>query len=465
MGFQQGLSGLNGASKALEAIGNNISNANTVGFKQATPQFADVFAASLAGAGSGNQVGIGTSVKSIAQEFSQGNITATNNPLDIAVNGQGFFRMLDATGSPSYTREGQFQVNKDGYLVNSTGLRLAGTMPATGSTPVPIFIDTSNMSPRPTGGATPPLGLVIGLNLDSRETVPVNALDNTQVPPVAKFIAGDATTYANPSDPTTYNKSTSATVYDSLGNAHQLGLFFVKGPSGSVVDANGNNVPTQSWQVYINVDNGTTNAAAGNPNGIDMMDPFIFTFDSSGKLLSSTDVAGTATTTTGVIPIALVPGVTTPPVSTANPLSFNLNLTSTTQYGNIFGVNSITQDGYTSAQLSGLNVSADGLVQGRYSNGQSKDLGQITLTTFKNPNALMSLGGNQWAETAASGQPQIGNPGAGSNGILQSSAIEESNVDLTKQLVDMITQQRTYQANAQTIKTMDQILQTLVNMR
>jgi len=467
MGFQQGLSGLNGAAKALEAIGNNISNANTVGFKQSTPQFADVFASSLAGAGSSNQVGIGTTVSAMTQEFSQGNITATSNPLDIAINGSGFFRMIDATGAPSYSRSGQFQVNKDGYMVNSAGLRLSGTMPATGSTPVPIFIDTSNMAPRVTGGASPPVGLVMGLNLDSREAVPVNAMDNSVVPPVPKFVAGDPTKYANPSDPTTYNKSTSATVYDSLGNAHQLGMYFVKGASTTYADpVSGVTSPAQTWQVYVNVDNGTNTPEAANANGVDLMDPFIFTFNSSGQLVSSTQMDGTtATAALGVIPVALTPGVTNPPVSTALPLSFNLSLAATTQYGNIFGVNSITQDGYTSAQLSGLSVSQDGVVSGRYSNGQSKELAQVTLTSFKNPNALMSLGGNQWAETGASGQPQIGNPGAGSNGILQSSAVEESNVDLTKQLVDMITQQRTYQANAQTIKTMDQILQTLVSMR
>ncbi len=468
MGFQQGLSGLDGAAKALEAIGNNISNANTVGFKQSSPEFADVFASSLSGAGSANQVGIGTTVKSVSQEFTQGNITSTNNPLDIAINGSGFYRMVDATGSPSYTREGQFQVNKDGYMVNSAGLKLSGTMPATGSTPVPIFIDTSNIPPVATGKGVPvPTGLVIGLNLDSREALPVNAWDLTTAPPTSKFL---------PTDPTTYNKSTSSTVYDSLGNAHQLGLFFVKvAPGFSTPDPVTPGAPTQDWKVYANIDNGTNNSLSGavDANGnllpVDLMLPLTLTFDSSGKLLASADDAsvasGAANPTSSAV--GLFTTTLTPPVasSAAVPMAFPLNLESTTQYGNIFGVNSITQDGYTSAQLSGLAVGQDGSVSGRYSNGQSKVLGQVTLTSFKNPNGLMSLGGNQWAETAASGQPQIGSPGAGANGILQSSAVEESNVDLTKQLVDMITQQRTYQANAQTIKTMDQILQTLVSLR
>jgi flagellar hook protein FlgE len=146
-------------------------------------------------------------------------------------------------------------------------------------------------------------------------------------------------------------------------------------------------------------------------------------------------------------------------------LAFPLNLTGSTQYGNIFGVNSISQDGYTSGRLSGLSVAADGTVQGRYSNGQTRDLAQVVLGNFTNPNGLNSLGNNQWAETADSGQPLIGVPGSGSLGVIQSAAIEESNVDLTAELVNMITYQRAYQANSQTIKTQDQILQTIVNIR
>jgi flagellar hook protein FlgE len=146
-------------------------------------------------------------------------------------------------------------------------------------------------------------------------------------------------------------------------------------------------------------------------------------------------------------------------------LSFDLDLTGSTQYGNIFGVNMITQDGYTSGRLSGLSVASDGTVQGRYSNGQTRDLAQVVLGNFNNPNGLTSMGNNQWVETADSGQPLIGVPGSGSLGVIQSAAIEESNVDLTAELVNMITYQRAYQANAQTIKTQDSILQTLVNLR
>jgi flagellar hook protein FlgE len=232
----------------------------------------------------------------------------------------------------------------------------------------------------------------------------------------------------NVGDPTTYNSSTSATVYDSLGNPHLLSLYFKK-------------TAPNTWDVYTTLD------------GANQMGPTVASFDSSGSLTAP--------------PLGIITQTYTPAqVGTgAAALSFPLNLTGSTQYGNIFGVNMITQDGYTSGRLSGLSVASDGTVQGRYSNGQTRDLAQVVLGNFNNPNGLTSLGNNQWGETADSGQPLIGVPGSGSLGVIQSAAIEESNVDLTAELVNMITYQRMYQANAQTIKTQDSILQTLVNLR
>ena len=405
MGFQQGLSGLNASSKALDSVGNNIANSGTVGFKSATTAFSDVFAATLGG---GSQVGIGTSVAGINQQFTQGNVTVTNNPLDLAINGQGFYR-LDNNGTISWTRNGQFNVDKDGYIVSSSGFRLTGYLANASnvivpSTPADIFINTADLQPQPTG--TTGSGVEIGLNLDSRESVIAAAF--------------------NAANPTTYNSSTSATVYDSLGNPHLMSLFFKK-------------TAANAWNLYTNLDGGAASGATG------------LVFSSTGAL---------TTPATGIVAqsFAVATGATTP-------LAYNLNLTGSTQYGNIFGVNSISQDGYTSGRLAGLSVASDGTIQGRYSNGQTRDLAQVVLGNFTNPNGLTSLGNNQWAETADSGQPLVGAPGSGSLGVLQSAAIEESNVDLTAELVNMITQQRAYQANAQTIKTQDQILQTLVNLR
>jgi flagellar hook protein FlgE len=212
-----------------------------------------------------------------------------------------------------------------------------------------------------------------------------------------------------------------------LGNPHILGLYFVKNATANV------------WDLYTNLDGG---AQTSNTQLV---------FNSAGALIAPASSVAPQTWT-------LANGATTP-------MSFNLDLTGSTQFGNIFGVNRITQDGYTSGRLSGLSVSADGTVQGRYTNGQTRNLAEIVLGKFNNPNGLLSIGGNQWQETSASGQPLIGVPGSGALGALQSAAIEESNVDLTAELVNMITAQRAYQANAQTIKTQDQILQTLVNLR
>jgi flagellar hook protein FlgE len=405
MGFQQGLSGLNASSKALDSVGNNIANSGTVGFKSATTAFADVFAASLGG---GSQVGIGTTVAGINQQFTQGNITVTNNALDLAINGQGFYR-LDNNGAISWTRNGQFNVDKDGYIVSASGYRLTGYLANASnvivpSSPADIFINTSDLQPQPTGNSG--AGVEMGLNLDSREAVIA-----------APF---------NVNDPTTYNSSTSATVFDSLGNPHLLSLFFKK-------------TAANTWELRTNLDGGAATAATP------------VTFSATGALTAPAlgIIAQSHVLTTGA----------------TSPLAFNLDLSSSTQYGNIFGVNSIAQDGYTSGRLSGLSVASDGTVQGRYSNGQTRDLAQVVLGNFNNPNGLTSVGNNQWAETADSGQPLIGVPGSGSLGVIQSAAIEESNVDLTAELVNMITYQRAYQANAQTIKTQDSILQTLVNLR
>jgi flagellar hook protein FlgE len=425
MSFQQGLSGLNAAAKSLDTVGNNIANSGTVGFKSSSTLFADAYAASLGG---GSQIGIGVSVGGISQQFTQGNITTSNNPLDIGINGQGMFR-LNNNGSITYTRNGQFNIDKDGYVVNPSGNRLTGYLANSAniivpSTPADIFINTADLQPQPTGGpgGTGP-GVRIGLNLDSRQKTP------------------DITTFSF-TDPATYNSSTSATVYDTLGNPHLLSMFFVKTATAN------------EWELHTNLNGGTT-------IGTDAQGPDLLVFDSNGGFARTPPLTGPITNPPGgIVGQSFV--VTT---GATDPLAFDLNLTGSTQYGNIFGVNSVAQDGYTSGRLAGLSVSSNGTVQGRYSNGQTRDLAQVVLANFNNPNGLASLGNNQWGETADSGQPLVGVPGSGSLGVLQSAAIEESNVDLTAELVNMITQQRAYQANAQTIKTQDQILQTLVNLR
>jgi len=411
MSFQQGLSGLNSSSKALDVLGNNIANANTVGFKSAEVHFSDVFANSLAGSGA-SQVGIGSAISGIQQTFSQGNVTATNNPLDISINGGGFFRM-DRSGEITYTRNGQFHLDNAGYIVNDQTMKVMG-FPAdsngviTASSPVDLQLSASQINPRAT--SDPLAGnLTANLNLDSRQGVP-------------------AVTPFNFTNPQTYNYSTALSVYDTLGVAHTMTMYFARASAGG------------PWNVYGTMDGATPQAF-----------PTALTFNTSGVL-----TAGTSQ----VLPSwALTTGAATP----WSPGT--MDFTGTTQFGSASSVDRLTQGGYTTGSLTGLSVGSDGIVQGRYSNGQARNLGQIVLATFANPNGLQSLGNNQWALTSVSGPELVSAPGAGSRGVLQSASVEESNVDLTAQLVNMITQQRNYQANAQTIKTQDQVLQTLVNLR
>jgi flagellar hook protein FlgE len=256
--------------------------------------------------------------------------------------------------------------------------------------------------------ASPTAVTDIGLNLDSREPIITTAFDIN--------------------DPTTYNKATSMSVYDSLGNAHAFTTYYQKSAANT-------------WEVYGALDGVPLTAKIGQ-----------LQFDTDGSLKAAVPPLPFS------VSFALTNGATTP-------FDFTLDFNGATQFGSQFGVNTLKQDGYSSGQLSGFTIGGDGTVQGRYTNGQSRTLGQFLLVDFANPNGLQSLGNNAWGETATSGQPVPGGPGSGNLGVLQSGAVEESNVDLTAELVDMITAQRVYQANAQTIKTQDAVLNTLVNLR
>lgn len=515
--FQQGLSGLNAAAKSLDVIGNNIANASTVGFKGSQAQFADLYANSLNGV-SGNNAGIGVSVSRLAQQFTQGNIETSNNPLDISINGGGFFRTTTPSGGVQYSRNGQFQLDKSGTIINAQGNAVTG-YPATADgvilqgAPEPIQIDTSDLVPVATTTAN------FELNLDSRSKVP------EKIPFNAK-------------DPLTYNKQTVLDVYDTLGNPHVLSTYYVK------TDAN-------NWDVYVASDGLEMNAAnvaaavATDQATIDARAAYQ-TAVASGDAQAISDAsrayanaAGTAMQTVldaipGVTPeqsaalaalygdgnpanvgdivgtnpdainLALSKGISAPPSKVATlvfdqkgalsttamanlptpqsmpftltlpifpntgsvaPLTITTGYTGTTQYGTATSEKASTQNGYSSGHLERFSASADGVILGQYSNGKSRPLGQIVLVNFANNDGLTPLGNNAWAESSTSGTPQVGVPGTGANGQLRSSSVETSNVDLTAELVNMITAQRVYQANSQTIKTQDQVLQTLVNLR
>ncbi|CAN7300658.1 flagellar hook protein FlgE [Variovorax sp. LjRoot290] len=404
MSFSQGISGLSVAAANLDVIGNNIANSGTVGFKSAAATFQDVYA--------GSRIGLGASVAGVTQNFTQGVTQTSSRPLDVAIlNGDGFFRLSSPSGEIMYSRNGQFTKDQDGYIVNAAGLRLTGfgvsaTGGIEGGTPSAIRIPTTAMDPKAT------TGVQAEFNLDSRSVTP------TKTP-------------FNVADSDTYNYSNAlGPVYDSLGNPHELGVFFVK-------------TGANAWSVYGAADGAALNAGAP----ISTM-----TFDANGKLL--TPAGGTIT----------LPAMTFPNGSAA--MNVTVDLSGTTQFGNANAINKLNQDGYTSGSLTAYSINPDGTITGKFSNEQTQLLGQVVLSSFANPNGLEPKGNNVWAETQASGQALTGTPGAGTKqGSLASGALEASNVDLTSELVNLIVAQRSYQANAQTVKTQDQVVQTLINIR
>jgi flagellar hook protein FlgE len=410
MGYQQGLSGLAAASNDLDVIGNNIANADTVGFKQSTAEFADVYANTLA-TSVNNQIGLGTSLANVQQDFAQGTIDTTGQALDVAINGNGFYQMSN-NGTITYTRNGVFQLNSSGYITDSAGNELMGYAANSAGVintaqTVPLQVPTTNIAPLATTSVS------AQVNLDAQATAPT----------VTPF---------SPSNSSSYSYSTSITGYDSLGGSQTINLYYVQSATGSA-------------EVYA-VNNGTTT------------DLGTMTFNSSGTL-SGTTTGGVATATSGVFNLTINP---TDGAATGQTIAINVN--GTTQYGSANGVNDLTQNGYASGTLSNFTIGTDGTITGNYSNGQTMALGQIVVANFNNPNGLVNLGGNQFEETAASGVAQVSTPGSTNHGTLTGGAVEESNVDLTNQLVDLITAQRNYQANAQTIKTQQTVDQTLLQM-
>ncbi|MBL4580999.1 MAG: flagellar hook protein FlgE [Gammaproteobacteria bacterium] len=422
MSFNTAVAGLKASSTSLEIIGNNISNAGTTGFKSSRGEFADVFATSLLGSSS-NAVGKGVAVSGVSQAFTQGNISFTNNVLDMAINGGGFF-VLNDDGTNVYSRAGNFQVDRSGYVVNPDGNRLqifnttSAGVPTSGL--ADLRIDTSLIQPEATSLVN------ISANLDSRSLVPATAW------PGAGFDA-----FASP--PTApssgmFNSSTSATVYDSQGNAHVQSIYFVKTA-----------VPN-AWDIHTLIDGVTTSG------------PDTVTFDSSGQI----PAAG--------LPFQVNIAAWTPLDASGSSTgaaaqTFDVDLSILSQFGSDFSVTNIEQDGFTTGQLSGVEVGDAGIVFARFTNGQSRALGQVALSSFTNSSGLQPLGGSIWGETFASGQPIFGGPGTNGLGTVQSGALEDSNVEVSQELVNMIVAQRNFQANAKVIQTEDAITQTVINLR
>ena len=422
MSFDTAVSGIKAAATNLGIIGNNIANAGTTGFKSSRGDFTDVFASSLLGVAH-NAIGKGVAVNGVNQSFSQGNITFTDNVLDMAINGSGFFVLNDG-GTNVYSRAGNFQVDRSGNVVNAAGQQLMTFNTTETGIPTggmsPLEIDTSLIQPAATSEVT------MVANLDSRALPPAVAW------PAGGFDAFAATPTAP--DPDMFNSSTSVTIYDSLGNSHTQSLYFVK------------TATPNEWNVYSLID------------GVSQTGPDTIAFDSSGKVPAASlplevSVAGWA------------PLDDAGSANGAAAQNFTLNLSKLTQFGNEFSVSSIDQDGFTTGQLRGVEVGDGGVVYARFTNGQSRALGQVALADFSNTAGLQPLGGSIWAETFTSGQPTLSAPGSGGVGVVQSGALEDSNVEVTQELVDMIVAQRNFQANAKVIQTEDTITQAVINLR
>jgi flagellar hook protein FlgE len=443
MGFQQGLSGLNAASKNLDVIGNNVANASTVGFKSSRAEFEDVYAAALSGAGV-NNVGIGVNVSAISQQFTQGNVSTTENPLDLALNGPGFFQVTDGLNPTLYTRNGQFKVDREGFIVNNDNLKLVG-YPADGQGVIQPGI--ARALQLPTAGIDPNQTSEIALefNLDSR----------------LKTTSPAGTTGVLLDDPTTYNNATSLSVFDAKGQEIALTLYIQKGE----VDVDGNT----PWHVYATA-NGVPLAvdSAGNAIPVDAENnpqtPWTtMIFPRTGGAPTTPSLVNNPPR--GLLNMDIPVSTNSVGAQALDIVGIQVNLLGATENGSNFGVTNVLQDGYAPGQLSGILVEGGGIVTARYSNGQSKPAGQIELANFRNTQGLQPLGGNVWARTFNSGDAILGTPASGNFGTLQAGALEDSNTDITLELVNMITAQRVYQANAQTIRTQDQVLQTITNLR
>ena len=405
MSIYTGVSGLQAASEGLNIISNNIANANTTGYKAMDVNFADVYAST----GSSG----GVRVAGVDTNYSQGSVVYTFRSTDLAISGGGFFVTEAANGQQYYTRAGNFETDKDGFLVNSSNQYLVGYLADDNGNPIEgnlqrLPINTSDLAARSTTSAT------IGANLDARsEPLDIGGFD--------------------PSRPDSYHSTTTSTVFDSQGNEQQVTAYYIK------TDEN-------TWEVRYEV-NGEIQDDAN----------VTLQFDENGELEKSFDANGNAHDHAGEFTLKLDFGN-----GTAE-MNLGMDVTGISQYGNDFSVSTNSQNGYAAGQFFGVSINADGAIVATYSNGESSIQGYVALASFPSEGGLDAAGNTSWVETYDSGSPIIGLPGTGPLGDLVGGALESSNVDMSMELVDMIVTQSAYQANTKTISAFDQNTRTLMN--
>lgn len=440
MSFNIGLSGLYAANKQLDVTGNNIANVATAGFKSSRAEFEDVYSSTRLGSGS-KVIGNGVRLANVSQQFTQGDINNTGNVLDMGINGSGFFTMSN-NGSISYTRAGTFKVDNNGYITNTDytsrlqGYGVDSNGKIVNGVLTDLKIDTSNLAPKSTSSVTSTI------NLNSSE----KPIDQTAFP-------------FDPAKLESYTKSFSTPIYDTQGNSHVMDQYMVK-------------TSDNTWKVYTLVDGRNPDATGSNPVTTPPVASTL-TFDSAGKLLQ-VSTPNPADPTNPIIssdlkltnwkPGTVTNGVFTPNGAAANPAGVTISLAKTTQYNADTARSIPTQDGYATGQITNLTIDGTGTLFANFSNNQSKAIGQVALASFTNEQGLQAIGGTSWKETFASGVPGYDAPKTGTLGEVVSNSLEESNVNLTNELVDLIKGQSNYQANAKTISTQSTIMQTIIQM-
>jgi flagellar hook protein FlgE len=438
--FFAATSGINATSRALSEIGNNIANAQTVGYKSRTVSFGDLFGATIGGGGTSTALveGRGVRVLGIDPSFTQGSLQTTSNSLDLAIDGDGFFQVKDAAGNTFFSRAGQFNIDAKGFFVNPAGLRLQGKDGITQAAG-DLQLDTT---PQPAVAT-----LLVDMSGNLRADEPIIAPTNAQL-------------LLNPSDPANSQFSSGIRVFDSLGIGHDLTVYFSK----TAPDTWQYSVIAQAGEVNSTLENATTGNALVLQGDL--------TFNTSGFLFDEINQTYFNPGGTGIDFQDPVSPISTPALNQIVVFDFGTNINSDggsgtdgmTQQGSPSVLLTLNQDGFANGTLTGTSIGEDGVVTGRFSNGTTQNIGQVTLGQFINPDGLQPVGRNLFIQSADSGTPLVGDPGTGAFGKVIASSLEASNVDLGEELVNMIIMQRGFQANSRIITTSNDLLGELVNL-
>ncbi|GAA5132026.1 flagellar hook protein FlgE [Thalassotalea piscium] len=458
MSFNIALSGLNAAQKDLDVSSNNIANVNTVGFKESRAEFVDVYASSLLSSGK-TKVGDGVLTADVAQQFSQGSIQFTQNSLDLAITGNGFFAVVPELGSleTTYTRAGQFKLNDSNFVVNSNGEHLLGFPVNADGTSASVSLSTTEPIRIPTASGAP------------QKTAEVDIRMNL---PAGDSYLTSAPTNFDPSDPLTFNYSTSVNIFDSLGDSHIMTYYFVKDDPAT---------NPNEWFVFTSVD-GTPVDIVDNTNtptgilGGDVIGPLSpagvsgakLRFNSSGDFVSQVPTPANGGIKTAALGAGILANGADPTQDVK--IDFNLdplqpNPNEPTQFASNFEVTALEQDGLAVGRLTGIDIGIDGLLRATYSNGTSSPLSRIALVNFANEQGLKQIGNTSWKSSINSGEALAGEAGSGTFGSINSSALEQSNVNLTTELIDLISAQRNFQANSRALEVNNTLNQTILQIR